>query len=198
MTTAAVFEYSPALLAKIHPLFSLWPLVWLSFKMNRDRQREREKNTSLIHPKMSGVLPPFSTQSVCLPHLAETQRAMHFENHNHLAVGFCDTLQPRWWMSHRIRKMTDVIWISYATLTEKKSPRHCRRCLTFQKQVWFVVRGDDESDFLLFDCLFNQLAQRETCCQLARERECEGGVRFKSLTDSDLIEISEVNSNDEV
>lgn len=88
-----------------------------------DREREREKkHVFLIHPQMSGVLPPFSTQSVCLPHLAGTQRAMHFENHNHLAVGFCDTLQPRWWMSHRIRKMTDVIWISYATLSGKKIP----------------------------------------------------------------------------
>ncbi len=51
MTTAAVLEYSPVLIAKIHLLFSLWPLVLLSLR-----------------------------ESVYLAdnHLAEIQRAMHF------------------------------------------------------------------------------------------------------------------------
>lgn len=198
MTTAAVFEYSPALLAKIHPLFSLWPLVLLSFKMNREK-----KHIFLIHPQMSRVLPPFNTQAVHLPHLAETQRAMYSENHNHLAVGFHDSLQPHWWMSQRIRKMTDVIWINYSTLYKKiYTPPHISEtsviCCQKEWREWL------SSFWVSFLINWHKGEPAVSWQERGRGGGMDGGwregarVRFKSHTDSDLIEISEVNSNDEV
>lgn len=82
MTTGPVFEYSPALVTKIHLLFSLWTLVLLSFRVclpHRQPLGWNSKNDALDY---------------------------------HLTVDFCDVLPHRWWMSYQMREMTDVIWIN--------------------------------------------------------------------------------------
>lgn len=84
MTTAAVFEYSPGLLAKIHLLFS--PTT--CFASIQEEKKKKIHNTVLLNtsPDVRGT--PLFKGYLLREHLAEIQRAMHFENDNHLTVDF--------------------------------------------------------------------------------------------------------------
>lgn len=71
-------------------------------------KEKKKKTESLIRPQMSEVFLFSMGERLSTSQVTAAQRAMHFWNDNHLTVRFCDTLQPRWWMTYQIREMTDV------------------------------------------------------------------------------------------